>query len=207
MTNTKVVTVMNLKGGSGKTTTTAFLAHAYAKQGNSVAIIDADEQASILRWADAAGWEIPVLGKPVKKLDLLWKGLLGETRFDYVLIDTPPLDEKTGIVYGALRAANYVVTPMAPTLHEMDRLPDVWDAIESVQNSRNDYLNSSILFNRTIPNAASTEQYRRDITEAGQRVLTTIIPRREAIAQAFNHGITRLYGHDQVAIELEKESN
>jgi len=204
MTNTKVVTVMNLKGGSGKTTTTALLAHAYLKQGKKVCIIDADPQQSIMRWADAAGWTIPVLGKPVKKLDLLWKGMIGD-RFDYLLIDTPPLDEKAGIVFGALRAASYVLTPMAPTLSEMDRLPDVWDAIDQVNDSRADSINSSILFNRTIPNAGSTEQYRKDIEEEGYRVLTTTIPRREAIAQSFNQEIVRLYGHDQVAIELEKE--
>jgi chromosome partitioning protein len=202
---TKTVTVMNLKGGSGKTTTTAFLAHAYVKQGLSVCIVDADPQASITRWASQAGWEIPVLGKAVPKLHLVLRGIVGE-RFDVILIDTPPLDEKAGIVYGALRAADFVLTPMAPTLSELDRLPDVWDAIDDVQNSRNDSINSSILFNRTIPNAASTEQLRRDIENAGQRVLTTTIPRREAIAQAFNQEITKLYGHDQVAIELEKEA-
>jgi len=206
MTNTKVVTVINLKGGSGKTTTTAFLAHAYAKQGHAVCIIDADEQASLLRWSEAAAWEIPVFAMPVKNIDRLWKGIVG-SRFDYILIDTPPLDEKAGVVYGALRAADYALTPMAPTLSEMDRLPDVWDTIERVNDSRSEPLNASILFNRTIPNAASTEQYRGDITDAGQRVLTTSIPRREAIAQAFNQPITKLYGHDQVAIELEKEVN
>lgn len=205
-TRSKVVAIMNLKGGSGKTTTTALLAHAYAKAGHSVCVIDADPQASIMRWSSQAGWDIPVMGKPVPKLHLLLDGLVGN-RFDYVLIDTPPLDEKSGIVYGALRAADYVLTPMAPTLSELDRLPDVWQAIEDVNATRGDDIVSAILFNRTIPNANSTEQFRNDITDAGYRVLTTTIPRREAIAQSFNQEITDLYGHDQVAIELEKKAS
>jgi chromosome partitioning protein len=203
---TKIVTVMNLKGGSGKTTTTAFLAHAYAKAGHRVCVIDADPQASIMRWASQAGWAIPVIGKPVPKLHLLLQGIVGD-RFDYLVIDTPPLEEKAGIVYGALRASDFVLTPMAPTLSELDRLPDVWAAIDDVQDRRpeHDQILSSILFNRTVPNANSTKQFRTDIENAGQRVLTTTIPRKEAIAQAFNQEITSLYGHDQVAIELEKK--
>lgn len=203
---TKIITVMNLKGGSGKTTTTAFLAHAYAQRGHSVCVVDADPQGSIMRWASQAGWGIPVIGKPVPKLNMVLQGIVGD-RFDYVIIDTPPLDEKAGIVYGALRAADYVLTPMAPTMPELERLPDVWQAIEDVQSSRPDHdqISSSILFNRTIPNASSTEQFRKDITDAGQRVLTTTIPRREAIAQAFGQEIKNLFGHDQVAFELEKK--
>lgn len=201
---TKIITVMNLKGGSGKTTTTALLAHAYAFRGDSVCVIDADPQAQIMRWSSQAGWDIPVIGKAVPKLDRLLGGIVGD-RFDYIVIDTPPLDEKAGIVYGALRAADFVLTPMAPTLHELERLPDVWQAIEDVQDTRGDEIVSAILFNRTIPNASSTEQFRRDVTEAGKRVLTTTIPRREAIAQAFGQEITKLFGHDQVAIELEKK--
>lgn len=201
---TKIVTVMNLKGGSGKTTTTAFLAHAYAKQGLNACVVDADPQGSVMRWSSQAGWDIPVIGKAVPKLHLLIGGIIGD-RFDVVIIDTPPLDEKAGIVYGALRAADFVLIPMAPTLQELDRLPDVWDVLDEVQATRNDDILASVMFNRVVTNALSTDVLREKIEKAGQRVLTTTIPRREAIAQAYGQEITKLYGHDQVAIELEKK--
>lgn len=201
---TKILTVVNLKGGSGKTTTTAFLAHAYAAQGKKVLIVDADPQGSVLDWSSQAGWDIPVIGKPVPKLHMMLGGIIGDM-FDIVVIDTPPLDEKAGIVYGALRAADVVVVPMAPTMMELGRLAGVWSAIEEASSTRNDDIEAVVLFNRTIANASSTDIHRETIASEGRRVLRTTIPRREAIAQAPGAPITDLYGHDLVVSELEEK--
>jgi len=201
---TKIITVMNLKGGSGKTTTTAHLAHAYAAQGLKTVIIDADPQQSLMRWASQADWELPVIGKPVPKLYRLLHGLIGD-RFDVALIDTPPLDEKAGIVYGALRASDTVVVPLQPTMLEVERLPDVWHAIDEAAALRNDDIASAVLFNRTIANASSTGIHRATVETSGRRVLQTTIPRREAIAQAGGAQVVELYGHDLVAMELDQE--
>jgi chromosome partitioning protein len=201
---TKILSVVNLKGGSGKTTTTAHIAHAYAKRGERVLIVDADPQASLLNWADRAGWDIPVIGKAAPKLHLQLAGIIGDM-FDVVVIDTPPLDEKAGIVYGALRVADTVLVPMAPTLMEHERLVDVWDAIDEAGAYRDDPIQAAALLNRVVPNAASTDIIREVVSGSGHRVLTTTIPRREAIAQAYGQPITQLFGHDQVIIELERE--
>jgi chromosome partitioning protein len=204
---TKIITVMNLKGGSGKTTTTAHLAHAYAARGLNVVIIDADPQQSLMRWSSQADWELPVMGKPVPKLYRLLHGMIGD-RFDVALIDTPPLDEKAGIVYGALRASDTVIVPLQPTMLEIERLPDVWHAIDEASDLRNDDITAAVLFNRTITNASSTAIHRSTVEDSGHRVLQTTIPRREAIAQAGGAQIVDLYGHDLVADELEqKEQN
>lgn len=203
---TKIITVMNLKGGSGKTTTTAHLAHAYAAQGLSVVIIDADPQQSLMRWASQADWELPVMGKAEPKLYARLHGLIGD-RFDVALIDTPPLDEKAGIVYGALRASDTVVIPLQPTMLEVERLPDVWHAIDEVEALRDDEISAFVLFNRTITNASSTAIHRATVEDSGHRVLQTTIPRREAIAQAGGAPITDLYGHDLVAKELEQKDD
>lgn len=201
---TKILSVVNLKGGSGKTTTTAFLAHAYAAQGKSVLIVDADPQASILDWSSTAGWDIPTIGKAVPRLNTVLRGIIGE-RFDVVVIDTPPLDEKAGIVYGALRAADTILIPMAPTTMELGRLADVWSAIDEASATRNDDIASAVMLNRTVPNASSTDVIRDFIIENDRRVLRTTIPRREAIAQSNGAAITKLYGHDLVAAELEEK--
>ena len=46
----RVVTIANLKGGSAKTTSAAFLAHAFHERGRKVVLVDADPQGSALRW-------------------------------------------------------------------------------------------------------------------------------------------------------------
>lgn len=197
----KVISTVNLKGGSGKTTTTAYLAQSYADQGFSVLIVDADPQGSALRWSESAEWDIPTLALPVKNLHTRLAGIVTPST-DVVLIDTPPLDEQAGIVYSALRASDLFVVTMAPTMIEFERLPDVWAAIEEVEPLRNSPSTSVVLLNRVVPNANSTVTFREAITNAGHHVLNTTIPRRESIAQSFAAPITDTGRYADAAKEI-----
>lgn len=199
----KIITVTNLKGGSAKTTSTAYLAHAYAAQGKSVLVVDADPQGSALRWSEAGEWEIPTLALPVKNLHLRLKGIVPPAT-EVVLIDTPPLDEHAGIVYSAIRAADTVIVTMAPTMLEFERLPDVWAAIEEVEPLRDTQPGVAVLLNRTVANANSTAMFRDLIIESGHHVLSTTIPRREAIAQAFAGAVTDLGKYADAAKEINE---
>lgn len=197
----KIITVTNLKGGSAKTTSCAYLAHAYAAQGLSVLVIDADPQGSALRWSELGEWEVPTLALPVKNLHVRLSGIVPATT-DVVLIDTPPLDENAGIVYSALRAADAIVVTMAPTMMEYERLTDVWAAIDEVEPLRAKPAAAAVLLNRTIANARSTETFRDLITDAGRHVLTATIPRRESYAQSFAAPVTDLGAYADAAREI-----
>src|SRR5689334_4663055 len=98
---TSFIVVANLKGGSSKTTTAAYVAHVLHEQGSRVLIADADPQASALRWQETAEWPLPVIGVATKNLHRELPGIVGD-RFDHVVIDTPPLESQTGIVMSAL---------------------------------------------------------------------------------------------------------
>lgn len=199
----KVITIANLKGGSAKTTSTAYLAHAYAAQGKSVLVVDADPQGSALRWSEAGEWDVPTLALPVRNLHTRLRGIVPPST-DIVLIDTPPLDEQAGIVYSALRAADTVIVTMAPTMLEFERLPDVWAAIEEVESLRMKPASVAVLLNRTIANANSTVMFRQLIEDSGRHVLTTTIPRREPIAQAFAAPVMDLGKYADAAEEIQK---
>ncbi|AWB88125.1 ParA family protein [Mycetocola zhujimingii] len=199
----KVITVTNLKGGSAKTTSTAYLAHAYAAEGKNVLIIDADPQGSALRWSEQGEWEIPTIALPVKNLHARLRGIVPPDT-DVVLIDTPPLDEQAGIVYSALRAADTIVVTMAPTMLEFERLPDVWAAIDEVESLRDTPPQVAVLLNRTVTNANSTPMFRQLIADDGRTVLATTIPRREPIAQAFAAPVTDLGKYADAAREIDQ---
>ena len=201
MNKPHIFAVSNLKGGTGKTTTTCHLGAAFEDQGLKVFIIDADPQGSALRWAEAADWMIPTVGLPVRNLHSQLAGIVPPGA-DVVIIDTPPLDEQAGIVYSALRAADTIVITMAPTMIEFERLQDVWAAIEEIEPLRNTPTRAVVLLNRTVTNANSTPTFRAAIEESGHRVLETTIPRRESIAQAFGAPITDLSRYKEVAAEL-----
>lgn len=199
----KIISVVNLKGGTGKTTTAAFLAHAFAEQGKEVLLVDADPQGSALSWSDRAGWDIPTVGLPKRNLHRQLMGIVRPST-EVVLIDAPPRGEGTqaAIMYSALRAADLVVIPMAPTMVEFEELYEVWDAIEEISGLRDTQPEVAVLLNRTVANAASTELYREQIESEGRHVLKVSIPRLEAFAQAHGAPISDPGAYTYIAEEL-----
>jgi len=200
---TKIITVMNLKGGTAKTTTACFLAHAYAAQGKDVIMVDADPQGSLQEWSGQADFSIPVISKPATKLHRTLPGIIGD-RFDVVVIDTPPLDEEAGIVYGALRAADAVVIPTSPSTMERDAMPAVWATLRKIQDDRDDNLASAVLMTRINRSANSGAIIADGFKKNGHTVLDTMITRLEALALAKGFPVTELYGYDKVAAELDE---
>lgn len=113
------IAVTNLKGGTGKTTTSVFLATGLQRAGERTLLVDADPQGSALSWsAAAADWPIGIVGMP---RPILHRQVpeLGRS-YDHVVMDCPPADE--AIVRSALLAADVVVLPMAPSMMDLDRL-------------------------------------------------------------------------------------
>ncbi len=204
--NAKIITVANLKGGSAKTTSAAYLAHAYAAKGKRVLLVDSDPQQSALRWSEAGEWDIPTIALPVKTLHAKLAGII-PSGTDVVVLDTPPLDDEAGIVYSALRAADAVLVTMAPTMMEFERLPDVWAAIEEIEALRAQPPYSAVLLNRTVTRASSTQTFRQLIEDSGHRVLDTTVPRLEKFAQSFAAPIRDVDVYAAVADELMKGIN
>lgn len=173
---TTTITVTNLKGGSGKTTTAANLAHAAGNLGLKVLAVDSDPQASLLEWSRLAAWEIPViaLAKPSIAKDLA--GLAG-ARYDVIIIDTPPAGGS--LADAAMKAADQIVIPVAPTTAEVNRVKHTYDAAQAA-GARSPM---RVLLNRCIPNARSTADARDVLAGNGWNVMAAEIPRREALAQ------------------------
>src|SRR3954451_17865121 len=115
-----VLAVVNRKGGTSKTKTAVFLAYALHEQGRTVLLVDADPQASALTWSETAaavggeGFPFPVIALPTRELHKQLLYVIGN-RFEAVVIDTAPLEERAGIVATALRLATLAVLPVAPT--------------------------------------------------------------------------------------------
>jgi chromosome partitioning protein len=84
----RTVAVVTLKGGSGKTTSAVFLAHEWAALGPGVLLVDADPQATALRWSEQAGFEVSTLALPVKDLHSRLPGIAGD-RYDLGVVELP----------------------------------------------------------------------------------------------------------------------
>lgn len=203
------IVVANLKGGSSKTTTAAFISHALAESGLSVLAVDADgENESLLSWSEAGEWSIPVIGMPVSDLHRKLPGVVGD-RYDAVVIDTPPMKERRGVVASAIRMATHVLVPMAPTGMEYARVPAIRELVDDAGALAAEPPQLAVVLTRTVSNAASTEVYRQMLGDDGVHVLGSTVGRLERFAQAFGlpivNAATTAYG--DIAAELLDAQN
>jgi chromosome partitioning protein len=209
-----VLAVVNRKGGTSKTTTAVFLAHALHEQGRTVLLVDADPQASALNWSETAaavggqGFPFPVIALPTRELHKQLPDVIGN-RFEAVVIDTPPLEERAGIVASALRLATLAVVPLAPTPIEYQRLMQVREVVDDSASFRQDGnpVPVAVLFTRVIPRATSTQVYREQAAEDGFFCFETAVGRLERFAQAFGDPVQDVTdtAYGDVATELAKQ--
>jgi chromosome partitioning protein len=187
------IAVVNLKGGSAKTTTAAFLAAAFHEAGMRVIGVDADgENESLQHWQAAADLPWPVVGMAVPNLHKQLPGVAGD-RYDVAVIDTPPMRAQRGTVLSALRVATHVVVPMAATPIEYDRLAAVRQLVEESADLRPNGRPPlhAVLLTRVKPRAASTKVYREQITADGVTVLAAQVGSLERFAQAWGDPIVK----------------
>jgi chromosome partitioning protein len=207
------LTVTNLKGGTGKTTSAAYVAHALHEAGARVIAVDADPQASLLKWSEAADFPFAVIAKPSGKLHKDLPGIVGD-RWTHVVIDTPPtIEERTvdgekrisprSIALSAIRAASHVLIPIAPTPVEYERLRALRDVLDDAEDVGARFA-AGVLLVRTVAGAGSTVGYREAMASTGWHVLRPHVPRREQYAQAFGAPIERAgaTGYGDAALEL-----
>lgn len=209
-----VLAVVNRKGGTSKTTTAVFLAHAFHEQGRAVLLVDADPQASALNWSETAaavgrvGFPFPVIALPTRELHKQLPDVIGN-RFEVVVIDTPPLEERAGIVASSLRLATLAVVPVAPTPIEYQRLTQVREVVDDTASFRQDGnpVPVAVLFTRVVPRATSTQVYREQAVQDGFFCFETAVGRLERFAQAFGDPVTDVTdtAYGDVATELAKQ--
>ncbi len=114
----KVITIAQQKGGTGKTTLAVHLALAFIKYHNhKVAIIDTDPQGSLGKWFMIRSEKNSLNKNLTFKTASLW-GAQYESKMlkqdhDIVIIDTPPKIESDA--RPAIEASDLVLIPVAPS--------------------------------------------------------------------------------------------
>ena len=111
-----VVAVMNRKGGSSKTTTSANLAVELLAQGHKVAVFDADPQRSLMAWAGFGDGVLAKIARPIDASDsAAFKRAIDDAkkRHDRIVIDCPP--SLTDDALAAMAIADLVLIPVLPS--------------------------------------------------------------------------------------------
>jgi len=188
-----LVTVANLKGGVGKTTTSVFLAHALAAAtGERCAVIDADPQGSAAAWAKTAAnagrpLGVPVLAQPTTRLERMVSGA------PYLVVDTPPA--YSDALEAAIRVADFVVIPTSASAMDLSAIRATIDSARRLNRP------AAVLLTRTR-RVRSVGTAEHELRAEGVPVLGAHVPLREALAMAFGQPIRELHGYDLVAAEV-----
>ncbi len=183
----------NLKPGTGKTTSAVWLAHIFAAAGNSVLLVDADPSGSALEWSDLAAmapgmppqaaFPFRIVALPSRELHRRVPEIAQAD--DVVIIDAPQLEDHAAIARSALRYADEILIPCAPSPIEINRTAPVREEIAEIEAVRSTPPRAAVLLNRCVTRANSTADAREALAGLGYDVLETAVPRLEVYAQSF----------------------
>lgn len=127
-----VVSVINLKGGTGKTTSAIYMATALADKNCPVIIIDADSEQSALNWSLDSGFDFEVVPAEKDRLGRQAKAYAAEGKT--VIIDCAPNNRDS--LFSAALASDVIVVPVAPTGQDVNRLGPTLELLLQVEESR-----------------------------------------------------------------------
>ena len=188
----KRIVIANTKGGTGKTTSSIFLASALTTQG-SVEVWDADPQGSASEWAlraEEREQALPFEVRPVNAAQLR----RGASDADFVVVDTGPGDWK--VLDEALKLADVAILPTAPSPIDLDRF---WETEQIASQLTRTYA----LITQADRRTKSLEQTVEALNASDVQLFATKISTREGIRRSFGYNPAGDLGEYQaVADEL-----
>ncbi|MBY0282098.1 MAG: AAA family ATPase [Alphaproteobacteria bacterium] len=193
-----IISVLNQKGGVGKTTLSIHIASTLALAGKSSLLIDADVQRSAMDWAASREIE-PIFNVVGISTNSIHKEvrLMGD-KYDFIIIDGPP--RIYDVAKSAIAASDIVLIPLQPSPYDVWSAKEVVDLVNEVKETLSTYksIKAAFVINRKIPNTVIG----RDVEEALQHynipVLKTHLYQRVIYAETAARGTS--------AIEEDPES-
>ena len=197
----KVISVLNQKGGSGKTTIATHLARAIQLKGFSVLLVDSDPQGSSRDWA-AVNEENPV---PVVGIDrpTIERDLKRIAEKDYVIIDGAP--QAADLAISAIKASDIIIFPVQPSPYDIWATSDLVDLVKQRIEMTDGKLKAAFVVSRTIKGTKIGKEISVALSDYGLPVLKTSITQRVIYPTSASIGSSVL--DEEPAGEASKEIN
>lgn len=192
-----MISVVNLKGGTGKTTTAMALGTAAARAGERVRVLDCDPQGSASMWAMCAADAGDPMPFSVDSANVATVRTAARRAEDEtVFVDCPPNGR---VVDEAVRESDFVVVPTGTGPADMSK------ALETAETLEGRGVAHAVLLTGVVANTVSLRDSRQDLEGRDVSCFDAQVPRREALKGFFGNPFGEdLYGYGEVWDELEK---
>ncbi len=195
----RVISVLNQKGGSGKTTIATHLARGLQLEGADVVLIDSDPQGSARDWAavrddqplSVLGIDRPTLERDIKTL----------SHQDYVVIDGAP--QAADLAVSAIKSAHFILIPVQPSPYDIWATADLVDLVKSRIEITEGRLRAAFLVSRAIKGTKLNAEVSDALQGYGLPLLNTRITQRVSYPSSAAVGTTvfELAPEGEAAIE------
>jgi len=182
-----IISLVNQKGGVGKTTIAINLAYCLGvKTDKGVLLVDGDPQGSIIRWAGINdNHSFDVIHHPEATLHENMGGLARE--YKHVIIDTPPAI--TSVIRSALVVTDLVIIPIQPSPL------DIWAGQKTINlvkqaKQHNRKLSARLLICKKIVGTRIASEARDTLTVYKVKTFKTEISQRVAFIESMTAGLS-----------------
>lgn len=184
----KVISVLNQKGGAGKTTIATHLARAFQLGGSQVLLIDSDPQGSARDWAaTCAEQPVSVVGidRPTIERDLK-----SVAAVDFAVIDGAPQIHEMAV--SAVKASHFVLIPVQPSPYDIWATAALVELIKARIEITNGKLKAAFVLSRVIKGSKIGEEVAAVLLDYGLPILQSRIGQRVAFPASAARGSTVL---------------
>lgn len=182
-----IISILNPKGGSGKTTISTNLARALHERGHKVLLVDSDPQGSARDW-HAANDDNPL---PLVALDRAnnVKSLPDvAASYDFVVVDGAAKLED--MIAASIKVADFVFIPVTPSPYDLWAASDLVEFIKARQEVTDGKPPARFIISRAISGTRLGDEIVAALSEQGLGVFATHVTQRQVYPQTASEGGT-----------------
>jgi chromosome partitioning protein len=182
-----IISILNQKGGTGKTTLAVNIAREYTKRTFKTLLVDSDSQGSALRWHEESGGELVDLTcLPVTTLD---KDVVKfKDRYERIIIDGVP--RVSPLTVCAIKAADVVLIPVQPSPYDIWATEDLVRLVQERIEITEGKLKAAFVICRSIKGTLLGREIVELLEPLGLPVFSSRTCQRQEYARCVSEGRT-----------------